>query len=51
MLALVGRRFSRVPLANAAWYYTVVNAASVAGLARALTRGPDATWVPERETR
>jgi cellulose synthase/poly-beta-1,6-N-acetylglucosamine synthase-like glycosyltransferase len=51
MLALVGRRFNRVPLANAAWYYTVVNAASIAGLARALRRGPDATWVPERETR
>ena len=49
--ALVGRRFSRVPLANAAWYYAVVNAASVAGLARALTSGPDTTWAPERETR
>jgi cellulose synthase/poly-beta-1,6-N-acetylglucosamine synthase-like glycosyltransferase len=50
-LALVGRRSNRVPLSNAAWYYAVVNAASVVGLGRALSRGPDATWAPERETR
>ena len=48
-LALAGRSpASRVPLAGAAWYYLVVNAASVAGLARVLSRGPDATWTPER---
>ena len=50
-LALAGRRFNRMPLANAAWYYVVVNAASVAGLARVLSRGPDTTWAPDRETR
>jgi cellulose synthase/poly-beta-1,6-N-acetylglucosamine synthase-like glycosyltransferase len=47
-LALSGRRASRLPLAGAAWYYVVVNAASVVGLARTLTRGPDATWSSER---
>jgi cellulose synthase/poly-beta-1,6-N-acetylglucosamine synthase-like glycosyltransferase len=50
-LALMGRRSNRVPLASAAWYYAIVNAASVVGLARTLSRGPDATWAPERETR
>jgi hypothetical protein len=48
VLALLGRRSSRVPLAPAAWYYAVVNAASVVGLARALARGGDTTWAPER---
>ena len=47
-LALLGRRSSRVPLAGAAWYYAVVNAASVVGLVRALARGGDTTWAPER---
>jgi cellulose synthase/poly-beta-1,6-N-acetylglucosamine synthase-like glycosyltransferase len=47
-LALAGRRSRRVPLAGAAWYYVVVNAASVAGLGRALSRGADATWAPKR---
>jgi hypothetical protein len=47
-LALAGRRGSRVPLAGAAWYYAVVNAASVAGLVRTLGRGADAVWAPER---
>jgi cellulose synthase/poly-beta-1,6-N-acetylglucosamine synthase-like glycosyltransferase len=48
-LALAGRR-SRpaIPLAAAAWYYVAVNAASVAGLARTLSQGPDATWTPDR---
>jgi hypothetical protein len=48
-LALAGRKpVPSVPLAGAAWYYLVVNAASVAGLARVLYRGPDATWTPDR---
>jgi hypothetical protein len=47
-LALAGRRGSRVPLAGAAWYYAVVNAASVAGLVRTLRCGADAVWAPER---
>jgi glycosyltransferase involved in cell wall biosynthesis len=42
--ALVGRRRPELPLAGTAWYYTVVTAASVAGLARALLRGPHVTW-------
>jgi cellulose synthase/poly-beta-1,6-N-acetylglucosamine synthase-like glycosyltransferase len=46
--ALLGRRFPRIPLAGAAWYYVVVNAASVAGLARALSGGSDTIWEPER---
>jgi cellulose synthase/poly-beta-1,6-N-acetylglucosamine synthase-like glycosyltransferase len=50
-LALAGLRYNRKPLANAAWYYVVVNAASVAGLVRVLSRGPDTTWAPEREAR
>ena len=49
-LALAGRSGAKVPFARAAWYYAVVNAASVAGLARTLTRGPDVTWPrPERK--
>jgi cellulose synthase/poly-beta-1,6-N-acetylglucosamine synthase-like glycosyltransferase len=48
-LALAGRRpSSQLPLAGATWYYVVLNAASVAGLLRALSRGPDVTWNPER---
>jgi GT2 family glycosyltransferase len=46
-LALAGRREANVPFARAAWYYAVVNAASIAGLSRALTRGPDMTWSPD----
>jgi cellulose synthase/poly-beta-1,6-N-acetylglucosamine synthase-like glycosyltransferase len=46
-LALAGRRRPG-RLAGAAWYYTVVTGASVAGLARAVTRGPDAIWTPTR---
>jgi glycosyltransferase involved in cell wall biosynthesis len=48
-LALAGRVSSRrIPLAGAAWYYFVLNAASVAGLARALSRGGDVMWAPRR---
>jgi cellulose synthase/poly-beta-1,6-N-acetylglucosamine synthase-like glycosyltransferase len=48
-LALAGRHASsRVPLAGATRYYVVVNAASVAGLMRTLSRGPDAVWAPQR---
>jgi glycosyltransferase involved in cell wall biosynthesis len=43
-LAAAGSRGSRLPLARPAWYYTVVSAASVAGLVRALRRGPDVVW-------
>jgi len=50
-LAVLGRRGTRVPLASEAWYYAVVNAASVAGLVRALSRGGDSTWTPERPPR
>ena len=50
-LALAGLRSARVPLAAAAWYYAVVNAASVAGLARALSRGGESTWEPDRMRR
>jgi GT2 family glycosyltransferase len=52
-LALAGRRASpgRVPLAGPAWYYVVVNAASVAGVARVLARGPQVTWTPGRVER
>jgi cellulose synthase/poly-beta-1,6-N-acetylglucosamine synthase-like glycosyltransferase len=46
-LALAGwRRPGRIPLAGPAWYYTVVSAATVTGLVRALTLGPQATWRP-----
>jgi cellulose synthase/poly-beta-1,6-N-acetylglucosamine synthase-like glycosyltransferase len=51
-LALAGRRGSpRVPGADLAWYYLVVTAASVAGLARMLREGPQATWEPAEGTR
>lgn len=45
-LALAGSRGVRIPLAAAAWYYALVSAASVAGLARAVSRGPHVTWAP-----
>jgi glycosyltransferase involved in cell wall biosynthesis len=45
-LAAAGWRRANVPLARAAWYYVVVNSASVAALVRTLTRGPDVTWPP-----
>ena len=48
-LALAGRR--GLPLATFAWYYAVVTAASVAGLARMLRDGPQATWTPVEGTR
>ena len=47
-LALWGRRRPHLPVAGTAWYYAVVTGASVAGLARALTRGPDVAWSPTR---
>jgi cellulose synthase/poly-beta-1,6-N-acetylglucosamine synthase-like glycosyltransferase len=47
-LAVRGRGSSTSRLAGAAWYYVVVNAASVAGLARALSGGGDTIWAPER---
>jgi cellulose synthase/poly-beta-1,6-N-acetylglucosamine synthase-like glycosyltransferase len=48
-LALAGRRNVQLPGAGAAWYYLVVEGASVAGLWRALVHGPDVTWAPARE--
>lgn len=45
-LALAGSRQLRLPLASVAWYYALVSAASVAGLVRAVARGPHVTWVP-----
>jgi cellulose synthase/poly-beta-1,6-N-acetylglucosamine synthase-like glycosyltransferase len=48
-VAVAGRR--GVPLAGFAWYYVVVTAASVAGLARMLRDGPQATWTPVEGTR
>jgi glycosyltransferase involved in cell wall biosynthesis len=47
-LAAFGRRRPDVPVAGVAWYYLVVTAASVAGLARALSGGPETTWTPRR---
>jgi hypothetical protein len=47
-LALAGRRRPELPFAGAVWYYAVVTGASVAGLARALARGPQVTWIPTR---
>jgi cellulose synthase/poly-beta-1,6-N-acetylglucosamine synthase-like glycosyltransferase len=44
-LALAARRSpGRSQAADFAWYYLVVTAASLAGLARMATRGPQATW-------
>jgi cellulose synthase/poly-beta-1,6-N-acetylglucosamine synthase-like glycosyltransferase len=48
-LALAGRRRPDLPLAGAAWYYTVMTGASLAGLLRVLTQGPHVTWAPTRE--
>jgi cellulose synthase/poly-beta-1,6-N-acetylglucosamine synthase-like glycosyltransferase len=48
-LALEGRRSPRFPLARAAWYYTAVTEATVAGLLRALTDRPDVMWAPSRD--
>lgn len=49
-LALVGWRLpGRVPLAGAAWYYAVVNAASIVGLGHTLARRPHISWSPARE--
>jgi cellulose synthase/poly-beta-1,6-N-acetylglucosamine synthase-like glycosyltransferase len=50
-LAAAGSRGARNPPAALAWYYLVVTAASVAGLARLLRRGPQATWTPAEGTR
>ena len=51
-LALAGRSH-RPPrrLGAIAWYYLVVTAASSAGLARMIGRGPQATWTPADGTR
>lgn len=48
-LAFAGSRRPGLPLAGAAWYYVVVTAASGAGLARVLVRGPHVTWEPVRD--
>jgi glycosyltransferase involved in cell wall biosynthesis len=50
-LAGAGWRRANVPLARGAWYYMVVNSASVAGLVRTLTRGPEVTWSPHELNR
>jgi glycosyltransferase involved in cell wall biosynthesis len=48
-LALAGwRRPGRIPFAGVAWYYAVVNAASVVGLVRTLVRRPYVIWSPTR---
>ena len=47
-LALAGSRGAGGRLAALAWYYLVVTAASVAGLAQMLLRGPQATWEARR---
>jgi cellulose synthase/poly-beta-1,6-N-acetylglucosamine synthase-like glycosyltransferase len=41
----------RAPLGGLARYYAVVTAATVAGLARMLREGPQATWTPVEGTR
>ena len=38
-------------LADFAWYYLVVTAASLAGLARMASQGPQATWSAAEGTR
>jgi poly-beta-1,6-N-acetyl-D-glucosamine synthase len=48
-LAAVGSRRPDLPVAGAAWYYTVMTGASVAGLARVLSSRPQVTWAPARE--
>jgi cellulose synthase/poly-beta-1,6-N-acetylglucosamine synthase-like glycosyltransferase len=51
-LALEGRRNpGRSRLADFAWYYLVVTAASLAGLARMASQGPQATWSAAEGTR
>jgi cellulose synthase/poly-beta-1,6-N-acetylglucosamine synthase-like glycosyltransferase len=51
-LALSARRSpGRSRLADFAWYYLVVTAASLAGLARMATQGPQATWSAAEGTR
>ena len=41
----------RSRLADFAWYYLVVTAASLAGLARMVSQGPQATWSAAEGTR
>ena len=51
-LALGARRSpGRSRLADFAWYYLVVTAASLAGLARMASQGPQATWSAAEGTR
>jgi cellulose synthase/poly-beta-1,6-N-acetylglucosamine synthase-like glycosyltransferase len=51
-LALEARRSpGRSRLADFAWYYLVVTAASLAGLARMASQGPQATWSAAEGTR
>ncbi len=51
-LALGARRSpGRSRVADFAWYYLVVTAASLAGLARMATQGPQATWSAAEGTR
>jgi hypothetical protein len=51
-LALSARRSpGRSRLADFAWYYLVVTAASLAGLARMVSQGPQATWSAAEGTR
>jgi cellulose synthase/poly-beta-1,6-N-acetylglucosamine synthase-like glycosyltransferase len=50
-LALAGRRAAGGRAAALAWYYTVVTGASLAGLARLLRSGPQATWAAAEGTR
>jgi hypothetical protein len=48
VLALAGSRGAGGRLGALAWYYLVVTAASVAGLARLVRSGPQATWEAAR---
>jgi hypothetical protein len=50
-LAAAGSRGAGGRLAALAWYYLVVTAASVAGLARVLRSGPQITWTAVEGTR
>jgi hypothetical protein len=51
-LALSARaRPGRSRVADLAWYYLVVTAASLAGLARMAVHGPQATWSAAEGTR
>jgi hypothetical protein len=47
-LAVAGSRGAGGRVAALAWYYLVVTASSVAGLAQMLVRGPQATWTAAR---